>query len=93
MIGAMAPGRILGCGQVSPEVVAELRGTMACAAAWADGRPEDAGVWSQVLGEPTPEKRWLVACLCKTVAQQLAHYDDGQPLAEPEWPGSTEGGG
>lgn len=86
MIGAMKPESILSCGEVSPEVAAELRATIASAAAWADGKPEEAGEWGDILGEPSPEKRWLVACLCKTLAKQLEHCQGTDPLPQPEWP-------
>jgi hypothetical protein len=86
MIGSMKSGSIPGCGEADAELVAELRETMASAAAWADGKAEESGVWADTLGEPTPEKRWLVACLCKTVAKQLEAYQGVESLAQPEWP-------
>ena len=82
MIGAMQPSHIAYCGSVNPELVEAVRPTLAAAAAWAEGRTEEAGEWAEVLGEPTPEKRWLVACLCKTVATQLAG-GEAEPLPEP----------
>lgn len=82
MVGAMQPSHIAYCGSVNPELVEAVRPILTAAAAWADGRTDDAGEWAEVLGEPTPEKRWLVACLCKTVATQLAGGDT-EPLPEP----------
>ena len=86
MIGTMEPAPVSGCGDVDARLVAELRGTLAAAAAWVDGRPEDAGSLGDELGERTPAKQWLVACLCKTLAQQLEHVQSGEPLAQPGWP-------
>lgn len=83
MIGAMTPARILGCGQPDPALVDQLRGIAAGVAAWADGDDEASGVWADVLGEGNPQKRWLVACLCKTLATQFEGHDGGRPLRQP----------
>lgn len=86
MIADMKPAPVAGCGQTDAELVAELRDTMAAAAAWADGETDGVGALSGVLGERSPAKQWLVACLCKTLAQQLAGYQGDEPLAQPHWP-------
>lgn len=86
MIGEMKAAHVAGCGETDAGLVAELRDTMAAAAAWADGKADEVGSLSDVLGERTPAKRWLVACLCKTLAQQLAGYQGDEPLAQPHWP-------
>jgi hypothetical protein len=64
-----------------PDRVAELRPLLARVAAWAQGRPEEAGELREALGEPTPARRWLAACLCKNVAAQHAKFGGEQALA------------
>jgi hypothetical protein len=86
MIGEMKPAHVYGCGEADTQLAAELRGTMAASAAWVDGRTEDAGSLVDVLGEQTPAKQWLVACLCKTLTKQLEHYQGDEPFAQPHWP-------
>lgn len=54
------------CGD-APNRPAELRGTLELAGAWLEGRPGDAGDVGDILGEPTPEKTWLVRSLCKHI--------------------------
>jgi RNA polymerase sigma factor (sigma-70 family) len=66
-----------------PDRVAELRKLMRMAAAWAHGDARRAGDWGCVLGERTPEKRWLVASLCKHVASQHKPHDKEGLLAAP----------
>jgi hypothetical protein len=86
MIGKMEPATVLGCGDVDAKLAEELRGTIAAAAAWVDGNEQDAGELKEVLGERTPQKQWLVACLCKTLAKQLEHCQGDEPLPQPQWP-------
>lgn len=66
-----------------PDRVSLLRSTMTSAADWATGDVGTAGAWGEALGESTPEKRWLVASLCKHVAAQHASYDAGGALPRP----------
>jgi hypothetical protein len=66
-----------------PDRVAELREIAAAAKAWAVGNASAAGEWGQLLGEPTPEKRWLLASLCKHVRADHQEFDDGALLAQP----------
>jgi hypothetical protein len=86
MVGSMDPGPVAGCGDVDARLVAELRDTVAAAAAWADGSTAEAGTLGDDLGVRTAAKQWLVACLCKTLAQQLEHVQGDEPLAQPNWP-------
>jgi hypothetical protein len=83
MIGTMTPAEIPGCGQPDPALVDQLRGIAASVAAWADGDDEASGMWSDVLGQRDPRKRWLVACLCKTLATQFEGDDGGESLRQP----------
>ncbi len=39
---------------------------------WMTGTGNGAGQWAQVLGQITPQKRWLAACLCKNIKAQHA---------------------
>jgi len=66
-----------------PNRVSELRDIVAEAAGWAEGKMGKAGEWKSVLGERTPEKRWLVASLCKHVSAQHAAFDGERLLAKP----------
>lgn len=66
-----------------PDRVAELSDIMSSAAAWAEGRTEEAGEWAKILGEPTREKQWLVACLCKHVSVQHRQFEGERLLAKP----------
>jgi hypothetical protein len=86
MIGELQPSTVLGCGDIEPHVADELRGLMAEAAAWVDGRTHDAGSLADVLGELTPAKQWLTTCLCKTLAKQLERITGDKPLPQPRWP-------
>jgi RNA polymerase sigma factor (sigma-70 family) len=53
-----------------PDRMAELRQIVPPLAAWSEGNASQAGSWIAVLGESTPEKRWLVASLYKHIAAQ-----------------------
>jgi hypothetical protein len=86
MIGEMKPSSVLGCGDTDARLAAELRETMSELAAWVDGRTEQAGRLESVLGERTPAKRWLAACLWKTLAGQLAGVPGAEPPSGPRWP-------
>jgi len=86
MIGTMQPGPVLGCGDTEARLADEVRGIMDEAAAWVDGRAQDAGPLADMLGERTPAKQWLTACLCKTLAQQLEPVQGDVPLPQPQWP-------
>ena len=86
MIGEMKPSPVLGCGDTEAHLADELRGIMAEAAAWVDGRTQDAGFLAAVLGERTPAKQWLTACLCKTLAKQLERIQGDEPLPQSQWP-------
>jgi len=86
MVGEMRPSAALGCGDIEPHLADELRGIIAEAAAWVDGRTQDAGFLADVLGERTPAKQWLTACLCKTLAKQLERVQGDEPLPQPQWP-------
>jgi len=88
MIGTMTPASVLGCGQPEPGLVEQLRAIASAVTAWTDGDEAGAGERAQVLGDQTPEKCWLAACLCKTLAEQLSDYDSGEPLARPHLHGS-----
>jgi hypothetical protein len=57
-----------------PDRMAELREIVPPLAAWSEGKENRAGRWAAILGESTPEKRWLVASLCKHVAAQHEKY-------------------
>jgi hypothetical protein len=83
MIGTMVPRRIPGCGEPDPTLSEQLRAVTTAIAAWADGDEKKAGPWAEVLGLRTPAKRWLVVCLCRTLAEQLRDYDGGEPLPQP----------
>ena len=67
------------CGDC-PNRVAELRQLMRAVASWAECKPDGDADVHQLLGQPTPEKRWLVACLCKHVAAQHQQFDTEPPL-------------
>jgi hypothetical protein len=86
MIGQMQPAPVLGCGDTEAHLADQVRGIMAEAAAWVDGRTQDSGSLSGVLGERTPAKQWLTACLCKTLAKQLERVQGDEPLPQPQWP-------
>lgn len=86
MIGELQPSAVLGCGDIEPHVADELRGLMAEATAWVDGTTHDASSLADVLGERTPAKQWLTACLCKTLAKQLEPVAGDEPLPQPRWP-------
>ena len=79
MIGTMTPTTIPGCGEPDPGLADELRAITAAAVAWANGDEAE----EEALGQRTPEKLWLIACLCKTLATQLRNHDGGQPLPQP----------
>jgi hypothetical protein len=68
------------CGDL-PDRTVELRPLMMAAAAWAeqDGRAVS-GPCADGLGKSTPEKRWLVAWLCKNVSSQHAKLKDSELL-------------
>jgi hypothetical protein len=66
-----------------PDRIAELQDAMRSATAWAEGNTVEAGQWAEVLGPPTPEKRWLVASLCKNVAAQHATHEGEARLPKP----------
>lgn len=86
MIGELKPATVLGCGDTDDQLATELRRTMAAAAAWVDGNTQEAGRLAHMLGERTPPKQWLVACLCKTLAKQLERSQGDEPLPQPNWP-------
>lgn len=86
MIGEMRPTPVLGCGDIEAHLADELRDTMTEAAAWVDGRIQEAGSLVEVLGERTSAKQWLTACLCKTLAEQLETVQGDDPLPRPLWP-------
>ena len=62
------------CGDC-PNRVLELRDFIIPAAAWVEGNVEEAGNWGEILGKPIPEKRWLVASLCKHVSMQHKRFE------------------
>lgn len=66
-----------------PDRIAQLRPIMAGVAAWVEGKGEKAGKWGQVLGEPSPEKRWLAASLCKHVKAQHEKHGAKRLLPRP----------
>lgn len=66
-----------------PDRVPQLRELMASVVAWCEGDTEEAGSWGQILGEPTLEKRWLVASLCKHVSVQHKKHGADRLLAQP----------
>jgi len=68
----------------SPDRVSELKGMMDSLAAWADGDSDRAGEWGRILGKRTPEKRWLVASLCKHIAEQHKKHDPDGCLPVPK---------
>jgi RNA polymerase sigma factor (sigma-70 family) len=65
-----------------PDRVEQLRGMMAQITAWAQ-RKGRRGKRARVLGAPTPEKRWLVASLCKHVSAQHAQHGSERLLPKP----------
>jgi len=66
-----------------PNRVPELQEMMAAAATWAEGNADKAGRWGRILGEATPEKRWLVFSLCKNVSAQHDKFEGRRLLARP----------
>jgi hypothetical protein len=66
-----------------PDRTAELQEVMASVSAWAEGNVQKAGEWGRMLGKPTPEKRWLVASLCKHVSAQHEKHGGERLLAQP----------
>jgi len=66
-----------------PDRTLELGDMMSSIAGWAEGRRGPDDEWAGILGRPTPEKRWLAASLCKTVAWHHAKYGGEQALAKP----------
>lgn len=66
-----------------PNRIPELRDILSASSAWADGAITRAGSWGQVLGEPSKEKRWLVASLCKHVRMQHKKHGGKRLLSMP----------
>jgi len=66
-----------------PDRIADLQEVTGPVAAWAEGDIEKAGDWGRILGKPIPEKRWLVASLCKHVSAQHETHDGERLLAQP----------
>ncbi len=81
MIATMRPSRVIACGENDPAIAERLRETMAPLAAWVDGVDHPEGLDTD-LGPRTDAKRWLLACMCKMIAEQL--HDPGFP--QPRWP-------
>jgi hypothetical protein len=65
-----------------PDRVEQLRSLMAEIAAWAQKKGRR-GKWARRLGALTPEKRWLVASLCKHVSAQHAPHGGERLLPKP----------
>jgi RNA polymerase sigma factor (sigma-70 family) len=71
------------CGDC-PDRVSELEDMVNSLAAWVEGDKEKAGEWGKILGKRTPEKRWLVASLCKHIAEQHKQQDPGGSIPVPK---------
>jgi len=54
------------CGD-TPSRADELSDVLGHATAWFEGRPADAEELAATLGQPTPEKTWLLQSLCKHI--------------------------
>ena len=65
-----------------PDRTPQLRAMMAAVAAWVEGRASQQSKWAKVLGEPTPEKRWLAASLRKHVSAQHGKHGGVESLAK-----------
>jgi len=66
-----------------PDRVAQLKDMMTAVAAWAEGRSKRGGRWGRMLGDGTPEKRWLAASLCKHVSIQHGKRPGATLLKRP----------
>ncbi len=67
------------CGDL-PDRTSALRPLMLDAAAWAEQNGTAPAQFIDTLGDPTLEKRWLVAWLCKNVCNQHAKLKDVELL-------------
>lgn len=63
-----------------PDRTSELQPILTEATAWIEGTDN---AYADTLGEPTPEKRWLVAWLCKNVSAQHAKLAGAGKLRVP----------
>jgi RNA polymerase sigma factor (sigma-70 family) len=66
-----------------PNRIPQLRRIITPLAAWVQGKAEKAGRWGPILGQPTPEKRWLAASLCKHVKAQHEKHGAKRHLRSP----------
>lgn len=64
-----------------PDRVESLKDVIASAAAWTGDDADGAGGWGEILGETSGEKRWLVALLCRCVADHHEKHDGEGMLA------------
>ena len=79
------PDGLSGCGSC-PDRSAELRPILQGISAWVSGAAAGPEESRRRLGEPTDEKRWLAACLCKHVATMHRAVCPGEPLPVPALP-------
>ena len=86
MVANLRPSRVIGCGENDPAIADQLRAAMAPLAAWVDGEDHPVGLDTD-LGARTVAKQWLIACLCKMIAEQLHDPD----VPQPRWPGDGSG--
>jgi hypothetical protein len=63
-----------------PDRIPALQPMFAEVTAWIAGKSGRADGWAEVLGEATPQKRWLAACLCKNVIAQHEVHAAGTRL-------------
>jgi len=73
------PGGLSHCG-ACPDRSDELRPILEDVCSWISGVRKSHGEWSRRLGEPSDEKRWLAACLCKHVAAMHEAIGSGEPM-------------
>ncbi len=86
MIANLHPSKVLGCGETDPGLSDQLRLIMAPLAKWVDGEDHPVGLNAD-LGDRTSAKRWLIASMCKMLAEQLNEPD----FPQPRWPGEASG--
>jgi hypothetical protein len=77
------------CGDC-PNRLEQVRPILEDLTAWVRSATGTGGPWASRLGQPTPEKRWLAASLCKHVAVQHRDHDRGGVLPVITLPSSSE---
>jgi hypothetical protein len=82
LVGWRYPGGLSHCGDC-PDRSAELQPILQDVCAWVSGAGATPGEWGRRLGEPTDEKRWLAASLCKHVGAMYEAACAAEPLPRP----------